>query len=258
MAPFVVSIIERMQPHLDFLEGEIGPPFNIIDENQIRGFRYAKPDVRHFVFISTIRCLSLINSMKILTASGFQSESMILSRSVTETISKVDYVIGGLSGGKIDKKSEHFLADFFSDAVRDVEKRKRHQPIPQKDINRRKSEKFERDKHILRLAGIDVRDSLENVDAGDFVSSLFNLQSNYVHGRYPEMMDLFGEFSARPKIFGDFESKDMEQASEIEFLDSITLNVEKTLKKALLLMHGSRHLVLPKETLEYCIDGLFE
>lgn len=105
--------IERATHFLDRLEARIQKPFAIIDEQKIRGFRFAKPGVKHFIVLNVARSLSLLNSMILLRDSGYKGEFAILARALLENTTKLYYVVAGLSIAGIDKKPQNSSRDSF-------------------------------------------------------------------------------------------------------------------------------------------------
>lgn len=243
---YLQSLIQRIQK-----------PFAIVDANKIRGFRFGNPGAVHYVVLNIARSLSLLNAMLLLRHHGFRGELAMLARVLKENSSKLEYVVGGLSQEGPDKKTTKFLQEFFEDNNRDTSKRPRYAPINQKDINRRNSEKVSNNIEYLKFHGIDDKIDNNSHQYATIESDLINIFSNHVHGRYPEMMDIFGEFSLKPQLRGNLESQDIDQFLEIEFVDECANGFLTGFKVALLKLNMSKLINLSGQERTYCVSGVF-
>jgi hypothetical protein len=97
----------------------------------------------------------------------------------------------------------------------------------------------------------------ENDKYADLESNLINIFSNHIHGRYPEMMDIYGEFSFCPKLRGNLESQDIDANLEIEFLDELAKGFVKGFKVALLGLNMAQAIGLSSAERDYCFAGVF-
>lgn len=247
--------IERLTHYLLKLEKRLQKPFEIIDEENVRGFRYGSPNIIHYVVISIANSIATANSSLLLLNSGYYSQAAMLLRNIMETISKLSYVLAGIEEGRIDKKAETFLNDFFSDNQRPVEKRTPYRGISLKDLHRRNSEKITRD--IKKNKEIGIQPKKENTDDryARIQSDIYADLSNHIHGRYPELMNIFGQFSRELKLNGNLESIDVDARYHEQFLELLAGMLERKLKLALLALYSTGHIKLDEDERAYCFEG---
>ena len=172
-----------------------------------------------------------------------------------ENTSKLSYVIGGMSRSGIDRKTREFIADFFADNDRDISRRSRFKPISQKDINRRNSENVTRDIAFNKEFGMPVDIDNDNDQYEKMMSNLYNEFSNHVHGRYPEMMDIYGEKSTRLLTNGNLESEDIDRDTDLEFLLLLASGITKGLRTALLSLNVCGLIKLDTEEMNFCMGN---
>jgi hypothetical protein len=247
--------IKKATYFLSRLEMRVHKPFAIIDRNQVRGFRFAKPIVTHYIVINVARGISLINGMNLLRQYGFKGEMAILARALMENTSKLSYVVGGMSRDGIDRKTREFITDFFADNDRDILHRSRFKPISQKDINRRNSQNVSRDIAINKEFGMPVDMDNDNDQYGKMMSNLYNEFSNHVHGRYPEMMDIYGERSTNLLTDGNLESDDLDRDIDLEFLWLLASGITKGLRTAMLCLNICKLIKLDNEEMNFCMGS---
>lgn len=249
--------IDEVEKFILLLERKISKPFHIIENNKVRGSRYAKPSIVNYVVINAANSISIIRSVIILLDKGFQHPASILMRSIIEQNSKLSYVLGGLKTGVLDKKSETFLNEYFSDNTRDETQRKPYKPITQKDIHRRNSESVSNDLKSLKEFGLAPKLNNESDEYAALQSSLYRTFSNHVHGRYPEMMDIYGEMSNNLKMNGNFESKDMDELIEVAFVAQLLHGVRRQLQLSFLYFSSAHLLKLSDEEKRFAFGGVF-
>jgi hypothetical protein len=236
------------------LEKRIGKPFAIIDENHIRGFRFAKPGIVHYVVINVSRSLSILNGMILLCNNGFNGEMAILARALLENASKLSFVVGGLSVKGMEDEIIEFIGNYFGDTELGIEKRTRYRPTRQKDIHRRNSEKVSRDIKFLNKIGLSVGVKNDGDLHQALESNLYNIFSNHVHGRYPEMMGIYGEWSTELKLNGNLESKDIDAPYEQEMLENLADRIADGFRIALLHLEIAKLITLSDSERVYCFE----
>ncbi len=232
-------------------------PFAILDADKIRGFRYGKPNIVHYVIIASANSVAGLHAALLMLGNGFQAQCMIICRHVFEINSKLLYVINGLRTGTIDKKSERFLEDFFADNVRDDKVRQPYRPISQKDIHRRNSESVTADIASLKSFGLAKDKTNENDEAAKIQSLLYREFSNFVHGRYPEMMTIFGEKSFAPQMNGNFESKDIDTPLEYGFISEVVRSTSSAIKVSLMRLEYAGFISLSDDERKFVLDDVF-
>jgi hypothetical protein len=249
--------LDRLNDFIMSLEGRLPRPFEIIDERSVRGFRYAKPGLLHYIALNLANSTKTIRSIIFLLETGFNLQACILMRFVMEANSKLGYVLHGVNEQEIDRKSQKFIEEYFADCILDNSLRKKYQPTSQKDIHRRNSEATTRDLESLRKVGLG-----NNVDNSDnqyakLQSSLYSIFSNHVHGRYPESMQIYGEFSRALKLNGNVESKDIDESLECEFVGQLIDMTRKNLKLAFMKLQVAKLVSLNESERRFAVEGVF-
>jgi hypothetical protein len=62
------------------------------------GFRYGKPDVRHFCLLKAVRAVSALNAAIELARCGYVQEIAVLIRTVIESTTHIEFVLSGHIG----------------------------------------------------------------------------------------------------------------------------------------------------------------
>lgn len=249
--------LNEMEHYVKSLERRFAKPFRILDKDKVRGARFGKPDILHYVVINLANSISTLHSVTILLESGFSTQAMMLMRFVLEQNSKLSYVINGVSHAGVDKKTRNFLDEYFADNDRSSSNRPRYQPIRQKDIHRRNSEKITKDLENLRK--IDLAKNLDNHEDkfAKLLSSIYSTFSNCIHGRYPEAMEIYGEFSSQLEMNGNFQSKDIDERYEVELVQIVVGSTRKYLKLALLNLQTAKIVVLSEKEAHFALQDIF-
>lgn len=172
-----------LERFVDFLASQLEAPafFRSVDE---AGFRYKSPDYRHFVLLRSCRMISGLNAALALARAGFPQEIGVILRTVTEYYTQIEYVMqhrdqSGVPVGKATK----FTNDYFSDARRaGPASQSKRVKLNQKDVH---------DAVGRSLDEFTPKEIYQNT-ASQLMSHIYIAFSNFVHGRYPESMDLFG------------------------------------------------------------------
>lgn len=101
--------------------------------------------------------------------------------------------------------------------------------------------------------------SLSNEDGKyeKLISSLYNEFSNHVHGRYPEMMDVYGEHSTLLRVRGNKESDDIDEGIETDFVELLSSGVTRGLRTSLLCLQACGEIKLDQEELRFCMGDTF-
>jgi len=184
-----------------------------------RGFRYLKPTYKHFILLRSCRMVSALNASISLARAGYVQEIGVVLRTAIEYYTQIEYVLLHRDdAGEPTGKAARFIVSFFED-------------------NRRTAALSS--KKPFKLNQADVHDAVgKNLDefgpeetgrkpATELLSHVYIVFSNYVHGRYPESMDLFG---GRP---GHYHLGGMrgtpKDAENIEVIDTLITSVSNCL-----------------------------
>jgi hypothetical protein len=184
-----------------------------MDEAQ-GGFRYNHADHRHFCLLRACRIVSALSAAVELARGGFPQEIGVLHRVVQESASQIKAVLVQIAkDGKLSGALAVFVTEYFRDAARGPNQMPSAQPkLSQKYVN------------DLIGSELDPFSKLKPGDVGwkstaDRHWHVDWVFSNYVHGRYPETMDLFGGRPGRFHLHGMRGTpKDVEN---VEMLDAL-------------------------------------
>jgi hypothetical protein len=185
------------------------PPhlFKTLDE---RGYRFHNPDYRHFCLLRSCRIVSALHASINLARCGHVQEIGVLLRTVIEYSSQVEYILLNRDEqGVVTGKAAAFVSSFFEDNRR-----------TEQGTDRKLSKLNQKDVHDAIGANLDELNLMgRNRTASELMSHVYLVFSNYVHGRYPESMDLFGGRPGRFHLNGMRGTpKDLEN---IEIIDTL-------------------------------------
>lgn len=162
------------------LARSLSPP--IRDQSQM-GFRYVTPDHRHFCLLRAARVVSGLSALIVLARGSFPQEVGTLSRTVNEFMRQMEAVATQIHrDGHVSGELKEFIAVYFADDKRGFGPQKRT---------------VLSEKYLNELLG-SALDEFSDKSAPDWTSAASKLHNisyvhaNYVHGRYPETMDLYG------------------------------------------------------------------
>jgi hypothetical protein len=83
------------------------------------GFRFGKPDVRHFCLLKGVRSVSGLNASLELVRTGYSQEIMVILRTVVECASHIEFVLNGYQpSAEPTKAASLYLESYFSDFAR--------------------------------------------------------------------------------------------------------------------------------------------
>lgn len=162
--------------------------------------------------------VSGLNAAISLARTGFSQEIGVVLRAVIEYYTQVEYVLSHSDQGEPTGKAASFIQDFFADDRRTgptaIGKRVK---LNQKEVH---------DAVGKTLDEFSPKDAGQR-NASQLMSHVYLVFSNYVHGRYPESMDLYG---GRP---GRFHLQGMrgtpKDSENLEIIDTLTTSVSNCL-----------------------------
>ena len=190
----------------------LGPPLKYHSGQVHYGFRYAKPDERHFCLLKCSRAVSALNASIVLARHGYPQEIAVLIRTLIECTTHVKYVLNGRqSDGELTAEMKKYVQGYFSDFARNTASDFKRTDLRQGAVHNaigKDLEKF----------------ALDGVDPSKLLSNVYLTYSNYVHAKYPEAMDLYGGIPGRFHVCGmSGTPKDNENVLAIEaFIDDVS------------------------------------
>jgi hypothetical protein len=172
------SRIEPLERFVHAFAVSLGQPLYLQRTKEIV-FRYAGGDVRHFCLLKAVRVVSALNASLILARTGYSQEMCTLMRTVAEFTTHIEFVTNPNNSEIHQREADAYVKAFFEDSGRDPAKGIKRAQVPQ---------------GVVHEAIGKTLDGFNNgtVPAAKLHSNIYRAYSNYVHGKYPEIMDLYG------------------------------------------------------------------
>lgn len=192
----------------------VSPPIFYESGAAHQGFRFLNPTAKHFCILKAVRAISGLNAGLILAKYGFNQELCVVIRTIIECNSQIAFILTGMSDQhELTLKQEKLLAEFFDDFRRNQVSNFKGPHLKQQELH--------------QVVGRAMDESLKTLEGGEkfseivtetLLSNTYLTFSNYVHSRYPEIMDLYGGIPERFHLRGmqgtpkDYESIDILQS----------------------------------------------
>jgi hypothetical protein len=176
-----VNTLERV---VQLIAGTLGEPV-LRQINSDRGFRYEKPDIRHFCVLKAVRVVSALNASIVLAREGYTQEIAVLMRTLVEFATHIEFVLNTEDSEKHRSEVKQYIEAFFADTRRDAEAEIKKAQVPQGAVHASLGKTLD---ELAEEHGL----SEGRAPAAKLYSKIYRIFSNYVHGKYPEIMDCFG------------------------------------------------------------------
>ncbi|MEX0694203.1 MAG: hypothetical protein WD075_07165 [Rhodospirillales bacterium] len=177
---------EKYSLVVNLLAASLNPPIFYHSGQEHYGFRYGDPGARHFCILKAAKMISCLNGCIALAEQGFHQEIFMLIRTYIESDAQIHYVLGDLKEIDLGVEQSKFIKDFFADYQRNDANDFKRPRISQKKL------------HDAIGEFLDSNTTLNDprhggpTTASTLMSNVYLTSSNYVHARYPEIMDLYG------------------------------------------------------------------
>lgn len=218
------SRIEPLERFIHALADSLPKPLYYHSGKQHFGFRCGKPDARHFCLLKGIRAVSGLNAAIELVRSGYTQEFYVLLRTIDEYKTHIEFISyardeHGVLTTDAEKHIQDYFADYTRNAAEDFKRPRLRQGAIHKSIGSKMASGVEKS---IRA------DEFRAVVPEKLLSNIYLTFSNYVHARYPEVMDLYGGIPPRFHLRGmSGTPKDVEN---LEMLDTYIMSVSLALK----------------------------
>lgn len=150
-----------------------------------RGFRYESPNLRHFCLLKAVRVVSALNASAELVRCGYTQEFAVLMRTLVECTTHIEYVFDINDAPEHRAAVEEYVKDFFADSERGAGTEVRKAQVPQKKVHESLGRTLD---EIAEALGR----SEQRRPAAELYWKIYRVYSNYVHAKYPEIMDMYG------------------------------------------------------------------
>ena len=211
-----------MEQFITAFAGTLPQPLFYHSGQEHYGFRYGKPDVRHFCLLKAVRVVSALNAMIALDRGGYTQEIAVLVRTLIEFTTHIEFVLGGFDdGGVLPPEVEKYVQDYFADFRRNNSTDFKRAQVRQNTVNERLGTTLDNMAQQIGYAE-------QRVPSERTYSDMCLTYSNYVHAKYPEAMDLYGGDPGRFHLDGTLgTSKDEESFASIDtFIDTASIALQ--------------------------------
>lgn len=206
------SRIEPLERLISVVTDSLTPPIFYHSGQEHYGFRFmGKPGVRHFCLLKAVRVVSALNAMIALARGGYAQEIAVLTRTIVEYTTHIQFVLEELNeSGALSPNAGKYVQDFFSDFARNSSMDFKRAQVRQSTVHKRLAAALD---NVAEL-----RESAKQVQSTEkLYSDIYLNFSNYVHAKYPEIMDLYGGTPGRFHVNGmRGTSKDEENLQTID------------------------------------------
>lgn len=216
--------IEPMERFIHALAESLPKPLFYDLGKQHFGFRYGKPDARHFCLLKGIRAVSGLNAAIELVRAGYTQEFYVLLRTIDEYKTHIEFILYARDEhDSLTADAEKHVREYFADYVRNSADDFKRPRLRQGAINKSIGTAI-----VSGLEKSERADKFRGVVPDKLLSNIYLNFSNYVHARYPEVMDLYGGSPLRFHLCGmSGTPKDVEN---VEMLDTYITSVSLALK----------------------------
>ena len=167
----VISMIEDHFPQPEF-----------VSVNGQEQFRYSENTVYHIAFLKSVRMVSGLNASLILLAGGYYQEIMVVLRTIDDFFSDILFILENAEKSILSDTQKKFMDDFFKEEFLNPDNplanTKRRSTVPKRKIWA----------SVARQLGQYANPS----DAQKILQVTNDAFSGYVHGAYPQIMELCG------------------------------------------------------------------
>ncbi|HQQ01229.1 MAG TPA: hypothetical protein PLY86_22455 [bacterium] len=146
------------------------------------GFRYPTQSAALACFLKGIKIVSSLNAWMILLRAGYVQEIGALCRMIDDYYNEILFLYKPQDGNELSKDQKQFLDDFFKEEL----------DKPMDPLGSSQKRTNVPVKKIHATFGKIVESELNPSDAQEMLRTSHQINSGYVHGAYPHIMELFG------------------------------------------------------------------
>jgi hypothetical protein len=211
--------IEPLERLVIACAASLSPPIFYQSGQVHYGYRYGKPGVQHFCLLKAVRAVSALNAMIALARGGFAQEIGVLVRTLVECTTHIEFVLDALDENDVLATDvEKYVQNFFADFARNSSADFKRAQVRQGAVHERLGVTL--DNFAQWTGHAEQRPPAERT-----YSNVYLAFSNYVHAKYPEVMDLYGGTPGRFHLEGMRGTpKDEENLQIVDtFIDTVTI-----------------------------------
>jgi hypothetical protein len=216
------SRVEPLERLVTAFAGTLPQPLFYHSGREHYGFRYGKPGVQHFCLLKAVRVVSALNAAIALARGGYTQEIAVLVRTLIEYTTHIEFVLDGFDiAGVLPPEVEKYVQDYFADFARNSLADFKRAQVSQNTVNKRLGATLD---NIAQRSGY----AEQRAPAERTYSDIYLTYSNYVHAKYPEVMDLYDGAPGRFHLDGTRgTSKDGENFAIIDaFIDTASIALQ--------------------------------
>jgi hypothetical protein len=178
-------IFQKCLGDISVLISQIGshfPPPKFVSVSGQQQFRYSENTAYHVAFLKAVRMVSGLNASLNLLSGGYYLEIMVVLRTVDDFFSDILFILENVELNTLSDVQKQFMEDFFQEEFvnpnNPLENTKRRSTVPRRKIWA----------SVARQIGQYANPS----DAQKILQVTNDAFSGYVHGAYPQIMELCG------------------------------------------------------------------
>jgi hypothetical protein len=173
------AAIELLEEALMHFVNHIGSP-DFIDDPDAPRFRYASPTLLVFIMLRAVRVVSGLNALVVLLRAGFTQEMGVLIRTISEFLTDIGFAEDALTSPTPTHDQLRLAELYFTDEGESTEELLARQRQPER-ISRKKMVAGE-----ARIVSPENPFRLQQLKQSEE-----NVFSDYVHGAYPRVMEMY-------------------------------------------------------------------
>jgi hypothetical protein len=200
------------------------PPPKFVEVGGQRQFRFSENTVYHVAFLKSVRMVSGLYASLALLPGGYYQEIMVVLRTVDDFSSEILFILENAEQNTLSDAQKKFMEDFFQEEFvnpnNPLENTKRRSTVPKRKI--------------WASAARQIGQYANPSDAQKILQVTNDAFSGYVHGAYPQIMELCGGKPPRFHINGVLASPRIEACfKQISFYLHRTIMATGILTKSL-------------------------
>lgn len=181
LADFLASILERLEMHYHEMSGAIPPPIRVKIGSGVFS-RHPQQSDSLLCYLKGVKLISTLNAALVLFRHGYAQEIGALCRMADDFCYEIMFFVKPLGEGGPSKDQQRMFDDFFREEFENPDdplgSSQERDNVPRRKIN--------------AAFGQIAKDELNPHDAQNTLSTIHKAFSGFVHGAYPQIMEMYG------------------------------------------------------------------